>query len=107
MSRPDPADIVGTLGWIVEHVATIETRLLAIETESEARRLNAAEAARALGFSEGYFHGKPWRIPEYGAHGFLHPLASWRTWLERPEGARRSAWEAMSATERSRIRRTA
>lgn len=96
-SRPRAEQIVEALDWIMDQIEMLVQ-------EREEKRMNAAEAARALGYGPRYFHGHPWRIPSFGLNGFQHPLSTWREWNERPEIDRRAEWDAMSLKERSRAR---
>lgn len=98
MSRPDPAlDLVGYLRWLGDEIE-------ALKLGQSERRLNAAEAATALGYKASYFHGTPWRIPGFGIRGYRHTLADWQAWAARPEAERRAEWDAMPRTERRRAR---
>lgn len=97
--RPDPGkDLIGYLNWLGDRVE-------ALEAERAERRVSASAAARALGYSEDFLHGKPWRVPGFGVEGTLHTLSAWRRWLsERTDAERRAAWDALPASERARLR---
>ena len=98
LARPDPGvDLMGFLRWLGDRVE-------ALEKKDGSRRLNATEAARALGFHERFIHGRPWRVPGFGLHGTLHPLSIWRDWLNRPEADRRAEWDAMTTVDRRKAR---
>lgn len=90
-------DLMGFLRWLGDRVE-------ALERADSSRRMNASQDAAALGFGSRYFHGKPWRIPEHGLHGMLHPLSVWKDWAARPEADRRAEWDAMNAIDRRRAR---
>jgi hypothetical protein len=79
-------------------------RLETIERMRDEKRVNALEAARTLGYPERYFHGKPWRMPNFSQSGSLHALSVWREWMQRPEVDRRSEWEALPLNARRRAR---
>jgi len=97
MNRPEPSDIVGSLAWIMDKIEAAERR-------DNERRLNAAEAARAMGHKPSYFHGQPWRVPGFGLSGTQHTFAAWCAWVERPEAERRAEWDAMSVKQRGLAR---
>lgn len=99
MSRPDPRkDLMGYLDWLGD-------RIEVLEHDREEKRLSATAAARVLGFSHDYFHGKPWRVPGFGAQWTRHTLAAWKAWLsERTDAERRAAWDAIPVRERARLR---
>ena len=97
MNHPEPTQVVESLGWIMD-------QLEELRKEREARRLNAGEAAEAMGYNQAYFRGKPWRVPDFGRNGNRHPLSAWRAWHDRPEAERRAEWDALSLAERRRIR---
>ena len=96
MDHPPATDVVGSLDWIMDH-------LVELLRDRDTKRLCASEAARVLGFHERYF-GKPWRIPEFGLHGIRHTLATWKSWLARPEAERRSEWDLLPMQSRRNAR---
>jgi len=99
VSRPDPAtDLVGALRYVMDGLDDLKR-------DRAARKHNASEAARELGYNARYFHGRPWRIPSFGLHGLMHPLSVWKAWDERPEAERRAEWDAMPVAERTKARR--
>lgn len=96
-SLPDPYNQVEVNRWMIDHIT-------ALERERDERRINASAAARSMGYSGGYFRGRPWRVPYFGAKGMLWSLREWRVWNETPEALRRREWDAMPVKERAVIR---
>jgi hypothetical protein len=74
----------------------------ALERERGERRMNASEAARALGYDDRYFHGKrPIRYPQFTLG--LYPLRDWKAWnLGKTEAERQAEWDEMPLKERKR-----
>ena len=103
--RPDPAtDLVGALRWIMDSFEKLNADIVAIHAGQDERRVNATDAAKALGFPPKYFHNTPWRVPGFGAEGRYYTLATWRAWVARPEADRRAEWDAMSLPVRQKVR---
>lgn len=94
---PDPFNQVEVNRWMIEQI-------VALDRGHAEKRVNASEAARALGYNQKFFHGKPWRIPGFGLSGFQHSISEWKSWNERPEAERRSEWESMSLRSRRNAR---
>jgi len=88
---------MGYLDWVGDHIERIER-------ERDEKRINATEAALELGFNSRFFHGRPWRWPQFGIGGPKYPLSEWRAWTARPEADRRAEWDAMNAIDRRRAR---
>jgi hypothetical protein len=102
MTRPDCA--LSPLSAIFD---ALFDRLDAIDARLAGRDgiiLTPAAVARALGLGRDYFVSKPWRIPSFGAGVRRYTLAEYREWLERPEAARRSEWDAKPERERRMLR---
>lgn len=89
-------DLAGAINYLIARVEYLES-------EREQTRMLPKTAARALGFSDNYFSGRPWRIPGFGLNGRMFPLSTWREWTARPEAERMAGWDLMSAAERRRI----
>lgn len=93
-TRPDPAhDLVGALRYVMD-------ALDELRRERDERRIGPTAAARALGYCESAFRGKPWRVPFFGLHGLMHGLTTWEAWNARPEVERRAEWDAMDIETR-------
>lgn len=100
MTRPDPrSDLMGYLDWLGDR---IETAL----SLRDAAALLPGQAEKALARSKGSLCAAryPWRIPEHGAKGPRHSLATWRAWLETPERERRAEWDALTRKQRRTIK---
>jgi hypothetical protein len=83
----------------------IADRLEAIAEGRDAERVGPTEAARLLGYPRGHLSpsAHPERIPYLGARGTLHPVRTWRTWNEVPDGARLRQWDALTLKQRRAI----
>jgi len=97
--RPDPANIVQSMAYIMDRLERLEA-LAEVKTE---KLLTMSDAARELGYSAGYFHGRPWRVPEFRT-GRWHTLEAYKAWLERPETERRAEWDLLDPAERRKRR---
>lgn len=94
--RPDPANIVASNAYIMD-------MLEKLARGKEERRINAMEAAEAMGFNPRYFHGHPWRLPNFTPG--LYPLSVWKAWIEgKTDSERRREWDLLPARERARLR---
>ena len=94
--RPDP-----TRDSIATCFTYIFDKLDALERMRGERRVSASEAARELGYHPKYFHGHPWRYPDYRPNE-MHSLTEWKAWLAQPEVERREGWDKLSLKERNK-----